>query len=196
MKVIITGFEPFGSCDVNPSEQIVHALAADPPPSLDLVTAVLPVDGSRAPDLLVGLVTSHGPDAVICLGVAANREHISVERWFVNELNYRIPDNAGITRTDEPIVPHGPARLASTLPVDHIVEAIEAAGVAVELSDSAGRYLCNHVSYTLLHALGSQARTIPAGFIHVPPLTAITLEKQVEAIRLTCDVLNDESSRK
>ena len=54
----------------------------------------------------------------------------------------------------------------STLPVRKMAEAIEAAGIASQVSYSAGAYVCNDLLYTLLSRFeGGQTRV---GFIHIP----------------------------
>jgi pyroglutamyl-peptidase len=110
------------------------------------------------------------PQAVLCLGEASTRAVLSIERLAVNLLNFRIPDNQGFQAGEEPIYPGGPAAYFATLPVLKAFEAVKAAQVPVEISLSAGAYLCNQVFYTLLNFLAHQGLDIPAGFVHLPRL--------------------------
>lgn len=165
MKILLTGFEPFGGSTLNPSEQVVKALAAQPPAGIELVTAILPVERHAGPQRLLEAVQAAQPQAVLCLGEAGGRALVCIERVALNLLDYRIPDNAGESCQDEPIFPDGPAAYFSTLPLRAMLAAVQAAGVPVELSLSAGAYLCNQVLYTLLHTC-----PIPGGFIHLPSL--------------------------
>ncbi len=200
MKILVTGFEPFGGSPINPSEQVLKSLMAYPPPGLGLTTLVLPVDGSRAPVLLQSALAEIQPAAVICLGEAAGRSAISLERAALNLLDYRIPDNSGTTLTDQPIRAEGPAAYFSTLPLLPIQSALLAAGIPCELSLTAGAYLCNQVFYTLMDTLYQAGRQIPAGFIHLPSLPeqvalrkqsqpSMALEVLVRAIRLVFETL-------
>lgn len=172
MKLLLTGFEPFGESKINPSEQVVRALEQDHPTGIELRAAILPVDRVRGPETLIRAVEQTNPDAVLCLGEASKRLAISIERVAINLLDFRIADNAGNQVTDEPIVPHAPAAYFCTLPVRAMWTAVRAAGVPAELSLSAGAYLCNQVTYTVLHHLAQNHRAIPAGFIHLPALPA------------------------
>lgn len=167
MRILITGFEPFGESSVNPSERLVRTLAGRQLPGVDLSTRILPVDTLRAPQELLAALDEVQPEAVICLGEAARRARVSIERVAVNLLDFTIPDNSGQKLQDLPVVPGGPDAYFSTLPVRRLHAALLAAGIPAELSLTAGAYLCNQVMYTLLHAL--QGR-IPAGFIHLPLL--------------------------
>jgi pyroglutamyl-peptidase len=83
-RVLVTGFEPFDGASVNPSQRLVEALAADPPPDVELATAVLPVAYARAAEALREAVRSAEPGAVVCFGQADGRTGISVERFAHN----------------------------------------------------------------------------------------------------------------
>ena len=170
MKLLLTGFEPFGGSDINPSEQVVTSLAKSGLKGIDLHTAVLPVDNKTGPAKLIEAVEETQPDAVVCLGEARGRMAICLERVAVNLLDYRIEDNAGNLIQDQPIVPDGPAAYFCTLPVRKMVEAAQKAGIPARLSLSAGAFLCNQVTYALLHHLDTKGKAIPAGFIHLPSL--------------------------
>jgi pyroglutamyl-peptidase len=170
MKVLLTGFEPFGGSHVNPSEQVVRTLARDGVPGVALHSVILPVDRQGGPATLLNAVYALHPDAILCLGEAARRTAISIERVALNLLDYRMADNAGHQAIDEPIVPDGPAAYFVTLPVRAMLEAVRAAGIPAELSLSAGAFLCNQVTYELLHYLATHQLDIPAGFVHVPAL--------------------------
>ncbi|MCA9919627.1 MAG: pyroglutamyl-peptidase I [Anaerolineales bacterium] len=168
MKFLVTGFEPFGQSSINPSEQVVQQLATMQFGDFEVATAVLPVHRTRGPEGLRTAVTQTNPDAVVCLGEAGGRAAISIERVAVNLLDYGIADNDGQQVQDEPIEPDGPAAYFTTLPVRQLKEAIQATGIPAELSLSAGAYLCNQVTYELLHFLAQQQLAVPAGFVHLP----------------------------
>ena len=170
MNVLLTGFEPFGGSQVNPSAQVVRTLARDGLPGVALHSAILPVDRQGGPATLLNAVRALHPDAIVCLGEATRRMAISIERVAINLLDYRMADNAGHQAIDEPIVPDGPAAYFVTLPVRAMLEAVRAAGIPAELSLSAGAFLCNQVTYELLHYLTTHQLDIPAGFVHLPAL--------------------------
>lgn len=168
MKLLLTGFEPFGGQAVNPSERVIKALTTQQFAGIDLQTAILPVDHERGPAALLAAYESTQPDAVICLVEAGRRMRISIERVAINLLDYRLPDNAGRQIVDEPIAPDGPAAYFCTLPARALHQAMLDGGVPAELSLSAGAFLCNQVTYTLLHHLATTRRRCRAGFIHLP----------------------------
>lgn len=77
----------------------------------------------------------------------------------------------------------GPAALDSALPLAEIERRLRQVGIPVRLSDDAGTYLCNAAFYTLLHDPGMEdAKSIPRGFVHVPPLNAKVTSAQGKAV--------------
>ncbi len=175
-RVLVTGFEPFGGADVNPSELLVQALAAAPPAGIELVTAVLPVSYGRAGSLLESAVRSAEPELVVCFGQADGRSGISVERVALNLDDTERPDNEGVVSRSE-IDPAGPVGYRSTLPVDDIVAALRAEGIPAASSRDAGGYLCNRVFYMLMRLLEAERPAARGGFVHVPLLPEQALDR-------------------
>lgn len=166
MPILLTGFEPFGGRTRNPSDEIARALDGDVVHGFTIVSRILPVDTRSAPGLLSRAMAEVQPQAVVCLGEAGNRQRISLERLAVNLLDFRIPDNAGQQVVDQPIDPTGATAIFATLPVRLLHDALQTGGVPVELSLSAGAYLCNQVMYHTLRQL--EGTGILAGFVHLP----------------------------
>ena len=191
MKILLTGFEPFDNSPINPSEQVVQALAAETISGVQLAAAILPVDLQRGPQALIQAITDAQPQAVICLGQASRRSVITLERVAVNLLDFRIPDNAGNQVSDQSIVPDGPAAYFTTLPVRAMLERLKADGIPAALSLSAGTYLCNQIFYVLRHHLETWEMNIPAGFIHLPdlPEQAARKEASIPSMSLTTMIL-------
>ncbi|MEJ5313987.1 MAG: pyroglutamyl-peptidase I [Anaerolinea sp.] len=202
-KWLVTGFEPFDGSHVNPSAQIVTALSSFYPTE-SFHGIILPVETRTAPKVLVEALEAIHPEAVLCLGEAAGRTAVSLERVAINLLDFRIPDNAGEQITDLPIVPDGPVAYFSSLPVRQIRDALLEEGIPVELSYSAGTYLCNQVFYTLMHFLSRHQWNIPAGFVHVPslpeqavkrhPLTpSMSVDLEIRAIRTIIQMVEEKT---
>lgn len=199
--VLLTGFEPFAGAADNPSRDAVARVAEIWPGPERLVTAVLPVAFDRSTSALADLITEHEPHVVIATGLAGGRAAISVERVAVNLIDARIPDADGAQPVDVPSLPGAAAGALSTLPVKAVVETIRRAGIPVELSLSAGLYVCNHV---FMHAAAWAASTgSRAGFIHLPWGTGqapvggpeLPIESMAEAIvialRTSLDTVDD-----
>jgi pyroglutamyl-peptidase len=166
---LLTGFEPFGGQEVNPSGRIAEAVADQQIAGLTIRVGVLPVIRSAAGDRVAELIERHQPVAVVCFGQGSPRQTmLRIERLAANIRDYPIPDNAGHRPSGESIVAGAPTAYFATLPVAAIRDRVRAAGVPCRLSNSAGTFLCNEVLFTTLHLLATRNPSTPAGFVHVP----------------------------
>ena len=173
--LLLTYFGPFPGVPVNPTvalaEGAVRALNTARP-DLRVVARELPVsyDGSSA--ALRAALQEVQPDALISLGVAVGRDVVSLEQVAINLDSAGIEDNDGDRRCDEPIAPGGQEAYFSSLPVRASFERLRAAGEPVEISYTAGTYVCNHVFYEGQRISRELGLSIPAGFVHVPAICA------------------------
>lgn len=173
--LLLTYFGPFPGVPVNPTvalaEGAVRALNTARP-DLRVVARELPVsyDGSSA--ALRAALQDVQPDALISLGVAVGRDVVSLEQVAINLDSAGIEDNDGDRRCDEPIAPDGREAYFSSLPVRASFERLRAAGEPVEISYTAGTYVCNHVFYEGQRISRELGLSIPAGFVHVPATCA------------------------
>lgn len=173
--LLLTYFGPFPGVPVNPTvalaEGAVRALNTARP-DLRVVARELPVsyDGSSA--ALRAALQEVQPDALISLGVAVGRDVVSLEQVAINLDSAGIEDNDGDQRCDEPIAPDGQEAYFSSLPVRASFERLRAAGEPVEISYTAGTYVCNHVFYEGQRISRELGLSIPAGFVHVPAICA------------------------
>ncbi len=194
-SILISGFEPFGGESINPSDQVATALADQ------FHTITLPVCKDRAPALLLEHLHAVQPSRILMLGEAGGNAQVTLERYARNYDDFRIPDHSGNQPRDTSIEPGAPDRYASTLPLDRIHDTLQQHHLPVQFSNSAGAYVCNHLSYQLLHYIQEQQLRIEAGFIHLPYLPAQTVSKpantpslaladQTKAIQLAGRVLS------
>ena len=168
MKVLLTGFEPFGGEQVNPAWEAVRRLP-DELEGAQLVKREICVEYDRAPQQLRSAMQEEAPDIVICVGQAGGRAGITPEFVAINVMDAASADNAGVLRSGERLIPDAPDAYFSTLPVREMVCALREAEIPAALSYTAGTYVCNCVMY---HALNAAPQGTLAGFIHVPFSTA------------------------
>ena len=168
MKILISGFEPFGNHIHNVSMALVQALPDYLGDQIVLYKVVLPVDDVQGPRRLLKAIDQYQPDAVLCFGLTPNRQKINLERVAINLKDYRIPDNSGVQIIDQPIITDGPAAYFSTLPIRKMLRSLTAADIPARISLSAGAYLCNQVFYAMMHQIKQNNWPIRAGFIHLP----------------------------
>lgn len=177
MKVLVTGFEPFGGENTNPSWQAVHRLP-DVISGAEIIKAEIPVVFEKAGLVLAQSVKAHNPDIVLCVGQAGGADALEVERIGINLIDARIPDNDGNQPIDIPIHEDGAAAYFVTLPIKAMVERIRQAGIPANLSYSAGSYVCNTLLYEALHLAEQSYPEMKAGFIHVPFIPEQVADKE------------------
>ena len=170
MKILFTGFEPFGNEERNPSMEAV-SLLPDLIGDAGIVKAVLPVERLRSLDMIRHLIEVHRPDIIISTGVAGGRKGISLERAALNIDDFRIADNGGNRPRDLRIFNGGPDAYFSALPLRQIEEALCRCGIEAHISNSAGTFVCNHVFFGTRYICEHEYPSVKSGFIHVPYCT-------------------------
>ena len=164
-RLLITGFDPFGGADINPSWQAVSRLP-ETVGEFELCKLEIPTVYDLATRVVLEKAAEFKPHVILCVGQAGGRDSITPERIGVNIRDARISDNAGNQPRGEFVAEDGPAAYFATVPVEKMVQAVEAAGIKATVSNSAGAFVCNDTLYGILHHFaGTEVR---CGFIHVP----------------------------
>ena len=201
MKIIVTGFDPFGGETINPSIECVKALPEIE--GVELIRLELQTVFKESAKRLNEVINDVKPDAVLSVGQAGGRPGITMERIAINVDDARIPDNISQQPIDETIQTEGEAAYFTTLPIKRIVKAIREAGISAEVSNSAGTFVCNHIMYQSLFAATKADKPFKAGFMHIPFIPeqttdkpSLPLEESTRALQIAIetirDYLNDE----
>jgi pyroglutamyl-peptidase len=184
MRVLLTGFEPYGGRSLNPAFETMRALDGRAIGGAEVVGRALPVSLKQLRQTLARHIEEVGPQAVIALGLWPGEPMIRLERIGINVADFEIADNEGARPGDSMVAADGSPAKVTTLPLRAIEAAILAAGIPVRISSTAGTFLCNACLYTLLDLLEERGgrRNVPAGFIHVPYAPA-QVAQMVEDLR-------------
>jgi pyroglutamyl-peptidase len=167
-KALVTGFEPFGKDDSNPTEKLARVFDGRMLGGFDVVGEVLPVSYQRVGKSLRQVLAKEKPEVVIATGLWAGRTDVTVERVAVNIMDARIPDNDGYRPRDSVVIRGGPAAYLSTFPHACIMADLRKARIPATLSYSAGTFICNALLYHLLHVSERSHLPVLGGFLHVP----------------------------
>lgn len=172
MKILITGFAPFGGESINPSWEVVRGLPEEfqtsKGESVILVKQEMPVSYDRCGGVIKELMEQNKPDCVICVGQAGGRMGLEVEQIAINLKDAYSPDNDGVPYHGVPVIEGGPDGRFARLPVREMVAACKDAGIPAKVSFSAGAYVCNCLMYHVLEIIENQYPKMRGGFIHVP----------------------------
>jgi pyrrolidone-carboxylate peptidase len=153
MRVVVAGFGPFLDVTDNPAAAVVRDLSARAYPE-DAEFVVMSVSYRRSIEEVAARVEAGPVDLVLGFGVARGREKPKLERVAVREAALNNPDVDGSFGADD--MGEGPGWLESSLAEDL------ARCIGLEVSEDAGRYVCNRWLYRAL------LRGWPAAFIHIP----------------------------
>ena len=188
MKILVTGFDPFGGEKVNPSLEAVKSL-----PSVihgaEIRWVEIPTVFYKSAEVLEEEIVRYQPDVVLCIGQAGGRASLTPERLAINQDDARIPDNQGNQPIDTPIRLDGQAAYFSTLPIKAMVQAIKEDGLPATVSNTAGTFVCNHLMYQALYLADKKFPNMRAGFMHIPYMTEQVINKPNTASMNLVDVV-------
>ncbi|UCD44820.1 MAG: pyroglutamyl-peptidase I [Candidatus Bathyarchaeota archaeon] len=185
--ILLTGFEPFGGNEVNPSIQACRELEGKTYNGYRALVEETPLRYHEIKGLIEGHIERYKPAAVICTGQGGGGG-LSVERVAINVASARMRYNCGYKPIDEPLNSDGPVAYWTKLPFRELLVALKEAGIPSRLSNSAGTFGCNQIFYHLMDCLARERLDVPAGFIHVPMLPEQVLEKR-NATSMSLDLI-------
>lgn len=202
MRILVTGFEPFGQDNVNPSSELLKKLPSQIL-TADVIKLEIPVVRWKALDKIREAIKEYSPDVVLSVGQLAGRSDISIERVAINIDDYQMPDNDGNKPIDEPIIKDAPNAYFMSIPIKAIHKKLIENRMPASISNSMGTYLCNHVAYGVAN-MRSEYENIKSGFIHIPILPeqainkpktpSMSLETSTRAIELVIEAIVESLS--
>ena len=188
MKILVTGFDPFGGEKVNPALEAVKSLPSEIH-GAEIHWVEIPTVFYKSAEVLETAIVRFQPDAVLCIGQAGGRASLTPERVAINQDDARIPDNQGNQPIDTPIRLDGQAAYFSTLPIKAMVQAIKEEGLPATVSNTAGTFVCNHLMYQALYLADKKFPHMRAGFMHIPYMTEQVINKPNTASMNLTDIV-------
>lgn len=170
MKVLVTGFQPFGGEEKNPSYEAVKLLP-DKILGSDIIKLEVPVVFRQAGEIVASKAREVKPDIILCIGQAGGRSSITPERVGINVNDGTTADNSGYVPIGEAIIEDGPDAYFTNLPIKAMVQKMIDHDIPATISNTAGTYVCNNLMYSVMHLVHTELIGVRAGFIHVPYAT-------------------------
>ena len=177
MKILVTGFDPFGGEPINPAIESVKRLP-DNIAGAEIIKLEIPTVRKKSLEKIEKAINEHNPDVILSIGQAGGRFDISIERVGINLDDFRIPDNEGNQIIDEPIFPDGENSYFVKLPVKAMVQNVQKKNIPASVSYTAGTFVCNHVLYGVLYLIEKKYKGKKSGFIHIPFLPQQVVDKR------------------
>ena len=170
-RILVTGFGPFGRHSVNSSwvaVQELNRLWTERRTSYKLELKEVPVSYSYIAGHLEDIYKEANPMLCIHVGVSSNKS-VKLEKYGRNS-GYLVLDTEGSYPSHTQCIQHGPERLRTLFDLEYIQFLLKNtlsghSQVDFNISEDAGRYLCEYIYYYSLHL-----DACPVLFVHVPPL--------------------------
>lgn len=191
MKILLTGFEPFGELKVNPSQAILERIT-DGHTLCDVYeinTVILPVRFDSAGARIKKTIQEFKPDVILSLGLSEGSNSITLEKKAMNlkqDVDVRNTKNINGPKL---ILLGRPISYKSTLPLERIYRSLKDRNIPVTMSDDAGKYICNYVFYLACHEIKLLKNGGKAGFVHVPLISEQTLESTSDVPSLPLNLM-------
>jgi pyroglutamyl-peptidase len=172
MKIIITGFEPFGGYKYNPTQVSTEYFnKIEIVSGIKVIGRVLPCTYFGAFQILSKVMNQEKPDAVISTGLSSSVKGVRIETTFHNLMNGKYPDADGLSPNGLPIwdSPHAKDFLLATANNIYLANILKQNEIPVEISIDADTFICNSLGYqTTKKILSNSFPLIKNMFIHIP----------------------------
>eukprot|EP00038_Savillea_parva_P030630 m.79125 g.79125 ORF g.79125 m.79125 type:complete len:535 (-) comp9267_c2_seq2:47-1651(-) len=164
--VLLTGFGPFGTYEVNPSWELVKQFAGNRCGSLQMKVEEIPVE-YRAVDGAIATAVKQKKDIALAIHVGVGRPGQVCLEQFARNQKFLKKDATNKMNGSDKCVEDGPDMLETRVDVTAVSRRCLESNpkVKVKVSTDAGQYLCEYIYYRSMHELG-----VPTIFVHVPPV--------------------------
>lgn len=176
--ILLTGFEPFGEQrSPNPSWEGIRNLHNTEWNGFRIVAHQMPVVWGEPLKELQKQIELVRPVAIFSFGQGRSGS-MAIESLAKND-RAPIPDNKGQLPEQTKIAPDGPDKFQSSFPCELVAEKLREKGYTIQVSTTAGQYLCEETLYSL-ELLRKERPELTVAFCHVPPLGSSVGETVVD----------------
>ncbi|MGM0217486.1 pyroglutamyl-peptidase I [Enterococcus sp. AZ126] len=193
MKVLVTGFDPFGGDSINPAYEAVKMIPNEVA-GAEIIKLEIPTVFKESGEVVEAAIREHNPDIVICVGQAGGRSAISFERVAINLAEARIPDNKGNQPIGTKLEEDGETAYFTTLPIKAMMKNVQKHGLPAYISYTAGTFVCNDIMYRLLYMIDKEFSDVKGGFIHVPFEPTQVIDRPVGTASMPIQTIADSLS--
>lgn len=170
-RILVSGFRPFLGRAENPSQLILDEITKE---YGAMITCLLPVEFENAYKTLNEAVGVFKPEIVLMMGMAEKRPKIALEKVALNWNETTHQDEACFKPESGKIDQVSELALMTEYPVDELNQFLKLRSHEIDISFSAGTFVCNNLYYKILR----NHKGIKALFIHVPPVEDLSISKQ------------------
>jgi pyroglutamyl-peptidase len=170
---------------VNPSREVTLAFQKE------CATLILPVSYGRSWKMLQARLEEQDYDFILMLGQASGRKWINLERVAINLQDVETPDEDGDQRLQKKIAENGADAFLSPLPLRAWAQMLQKMELPVEISFSAGAFVCNSIYYHMFQYLKTERPELHTNilFMHLPYLPEQVMGKAEATPSLSLEVM-------
>ena len=175
-RILVSGFRPFLGRFENPSQLILDEISKEYEP---MITCLLPVEFENAYKTISEAVGVFKPEIVLMMGMAEKRPKIALEKVALNWNETTHQDEACFKPESGKIDDGKELALMTSFPVDDLNKFLKLRGHDVEISFSAGTFVCNNLYYKILR----NHQGLKALFVHLPPREDLAISNQYLVVK-------------
>ena len=189
LRVVVTGYGPFGGRSVNPSDTLGQQVSQMPLEGASIEYRRLDVNHDSV-DGFMSQILQNPPDVIMSMGVSWKPQ---LEELPENRVG---GGREGETHPAGPVLPGHPGTIATDLPTEKLEKALSGfpgrrVGThynSANYQPDRSAYLCNYLNYRLSDAFSGeslQARATTAGFFHITE--NVSKEEMYLALETICN---------
>ena len=179
MKILVTGFRPYATHEVNPSEEMLKRIHRD-----DVTTLLLPVEYDKAREILRKEIERNRPEAILLLALSPFIKRPNIEQYAYNEMDSVQADEKGVVKINEKIYPEGAPSYPAGFDTFSIQQYVLSQGEKCDIAIDPGRFVANAVYYEALHS------GIPSMLVHLPQEINYPFDDTRESVEKILDYLD------
>jgi pyroglutamyl-peptidase len=168
-NILLTSFDPFNKASLNQSQLVAKKLETLLEEDHQVTSMVLPTVYDQASQRIIDTLNQQKFQLVLSLGEGDHRTRYETRAYNLDDCE-SIPDNHGVIRVNKKIDDQDIEYfdMEKALQKFHL-KIPKSQNLSVEISDSAGRFVCNNLCYIVANFC--DAKKIPFLFFHVPKHT-------------------------
>ncbi len=180
MKALLVGFKKYANHDSNPSERILARYIG----KKGIQTVLLEASYDKARKNLEKAIAKDKPDFILVLNLSPFHKTPTMEQYGYNEMDSTQPDENGVIKTKEEILPGEPKSLSTTNDLSRFNQVLIAKEIDSSISIDGGRFFDNEAYYIALHS------GTPALMIHLPFESECSLDEDERLISAILEIVS------
>lgn len=167
-RVLVTGFEPFGGYDVNPTQEIAEKMNGTRIGNAEIIGEVLPCTYYGWFEAAKKVIEKIQPQIIIHLWLTSSAQGVRIEQIARNIKDSKYVDADWVEGRGAKIVEDERVQRFMNSQWTKIHSILQANKIPVELFIDAESFICNSLMYLMCQYISEQKLNIKNTFLHIP----------------------------